>query len=205
MLKYVKSIPPTDKEVRDSFIKAGWKRIKEPSNLPGAILLSIPFMALGVLFSFLVIALFNPSFVDSLGQVFDSGAFSINIKFYYILYAYITIFLHEMVHAVFIPDFIKSGKTYFGIRPWGGFVYTTQKLSKSRLLLITVAPFIILSVFLPAVLGISGLLGGFIAFLVLLNAAASSVDLLNATLIILQVPSGSLMVSNGFETYYRRK
>jgi len=202
-LKYVKNIPPTDKELSDSLIKAGWKRIKEPSNLPGAIILSIPFMVLGGFFSFLIIALFNPSFVYSLGQVIDRGAFSIDIRFHYILYAYIIIFLHEMVHAVFIPDFIKSEKTYFGIRPWGGFVYTTQKLSKSRFLLITVAPFIILSVFLPAVLGISGLLGGLMAFLVLLNAAASSVDLLNATLIMVQVPSDSMMVNNGFETYYR--
>ncbi len=49
MLKDVKSIPPTDKEVRDFFIKAGWKRIKEPSNLPVAILLSLFFpAALGI-------------------------------------------------------------------------------------------------------------------------------------------------------------
>ncbi len=42
-----------------------------------------------------------------------------------------------------------------------------------------------------------------IAFLVLVNAIASSVDLLTAFLIVIQVPGGSTLIGNGFETYYK--
>jgi len=108
-----------------------------------------------------------------------------------------------LIHAVLIPSFKKSKNTYFGIRPWGGFVYTTEKLGKSRFLLITLAPFIILSVILPVILGLLNLLNGIVVFLILLNAFASSVDMLNAFLILVQVPNGSTIVNNGFETYYK--
>ncbi len=201
-MQYVKRIPPPDQDLRASLIKEGWKKIKEPPNLVANILFSVPFMVLAGLLSFFIIDQFNPVFTDSLRNIFYTGSFSITIRLDYILFAYLLIFLHELIHAVIIPGFRKSDKTYFGIRPWGGFVFTTEKLGKSRFLLISLAPFLVLSVFLPVVLGLLGLLNGLIAFLVLLNAVASSVDLLNAFLILIQVPGGSTVVNNGFETYY---
>lgn len=101
-----------------------------------------------------------------------------------------------------IPNFYRSEKTYFGIKPWGGFVFTTEKLSKGRFLLVTVAPFVIISVLIPIIFGLADLLSGFLVFLIFLNAFSSSVDILNASLIAIQVPNGSIIVNNGFESYY---
>ncbi|QGT98604.1 hypothetical protein SYNTR_0011 [Candidatus Syntrophocurvum alkaliphilum] len=202
-MKYAKNIPPTDKNLSKQLIKEGWTKIKEPSNFIVATLLSIPFMLLTGLISFYIISFFNPPFADAIRTTFYTGSFSVTIKLEYILFIYLTVLLHELLHAVFIPNFMQSEKTYFGIRPWGGFVYTTEKLEKNRFLLISLAPFLILSVILPIVLGLLDLLNGLLAFLILLNAIASSVDFLNAVLIIFQVPKGATIVNNGFETYYK--
>jgi hypothetical protein len=52
-------------------------------------------------------------------------------------------------------------------------------------------------------LGLLDLMNGFIFFLVIFNAMASSVDILNLILIMFQVPPKSFIINNGFETYYR--
>ncbi len=198
-MKYVKKIPSTDKDLRDSLLNQGWNKIKEPSNLPLAILMSVPFMFLCGAVSYLIVL----PFTDIFANILSTGSFSITIRLDYIIFAYLVILSHELIHAAFIPEFIKSDDTYFGIRPWGGFVYTTQKLGKARFLLISVAPFVIISVVLPIVLGLLNLLSGVIAALILLNAFASSVDLLSAFLILFQVPKGAMVLNNGFETYYK--
>ena len=110
--------------------------------------------------------------------------------------------LHELLHAVFIPGFLKSGKTFFGFNGLFGFVFTTESIKKARFLIISVMPFIILSIVLPIVLNAFQLLNGFTVFLCLVNAAGSCVDFLNVALILFQVPDGNIIVSNGFETYY---
>ncbi len=202
-MKYVKNIPPADKELKASLIKEGWQKIKEPSNLYTATILSVPFMILGSLVGFSIIILFNPDLTETLKEFINTGSFSLTLRLDYILFAYLLIILHELLHVVLIPGFLKSEKTFFGIRPWGGFVFTAEKLGKGRFLLISLAPFITLSVILPVGLGFSGLLTGVMVFLILLNAVASSVDLLNAFLILVQVPNGSKIINNGFETYYK--
>ena len=203
-MKYVKKIPETNKYLSASLTKEGWRKIKEPSNLFVATLLSIPFMILLSLISFYIIAQFNISFAKAARHIIDTGSFSLTIRFDYIIYLYLVIFSHELIHAGLISNFIKSKNTYFGIRPWGGFVFTEEELVKSRFLLVCIGPYMFISVILAVMLGLLGLLNDVIAFLVLLNALASSVDILNAFLIFFQVPKGSTIVNNGFQTYYKR-
>jgi len=198
-MKYVKKIPSTDKDLRNSLLNEGWNEIKGPSNLLSATLMSIPFMILSGLICYFILL----QFTDLFANILSTRSFSINIRLDYILFAFLLILSHELIHAAFIPDFLKSDDIYFGIRPWGGFVYTTQKLGKARFLLISVAPFVIISVTLPIVLGLLNLLSGVIAALILLNALASSVDMLSSLLILFQVPNGAMIVNNGFETYYK--
>lgn len=65
-----------------------------------------------------------------------------------------------------------------------------------------IAPFMTISIILPLFLGVLGLMNGFIFFLVIFNAMASSVDVLNLVLILFQTPANSVIITNGFETYY---
>ncbi|WP_338036440.1 DUF3267 domain-containing protein [Neobacillus notoginsengisoli] len=103
----------------------------------------------------------------------------------------------------FIPNFLKSETTWIGLTVFGGFVATEEKIPKSRFLAITLAPFIILSVILPLLLGVFELLAPPLKMLILLNSLASSVDLLNYILVSLQVPKKAILVSNGPNSYWR--
>ena len=111
--------------------------------------------------------------------------------------------MHELIHLILIPNFVKSEKTYIGFTLFGGFVITEEEISKSRYILITIAPFVIISIILPLVLGSLGLLTVTLKFLIILNAMASSVDLLNLLLIIKQVPKNAILKNNGPNTYWK--
>jgi len=202
-MKYAKKIPEADPELRECLLAEGWKQIKDPKGLFWAILFSIPFMIINALISYLILLLVNPTYAHMVYDFLYSGSWHFTIRFDYIIYVYIFIVAHELIHLVFIPNFYRSEKTYIGIKLWGGFVYSAEKLSKGRFLLITVAPFVAFSILAPTILGLADLLSGFLLFLIFLNAFASSVDMLNATLIAIQVPNGSTIINNGFESYYK--
>ncbi|MFP4078968.1 MAG: DUF3267 domain-containing protein, partial [Candidatus Izemoplasmataceae bacterium] len=196
-------IPPTSETIRDTLMGEGWKRIREPSNLFWAFLFSIPFALISPLVSFMVIALVEAEMASALSEMFIEAAWSFTVRFDFIIFTYLLIVFHEVVHLVLIPDFVRSMNTFVGIKPWGGFVFTSDKLSKGRFLMISFGPFLALSVIFPIVLALFGVLGGFLVFLAMLNAAASSVDALNALLIFVQVPRHAVIINNGFETYYK--
>ena len=203
-MKYAKKIPQPDPELREALLAEGWKQMKEPQSLFWAILFSIPFMIINASLCYLVLLLVNPSYGHMVYDfLFSGSSWHFTIRFDYIIYVYLYVVAHEFIHLVFIPNFYSSDKTYIGIKPWGGFVFTAEKLSKSRFLLITVAPYLVFSILAPIILGLADLLSGFLLLLIFLNAFSSSVDSLNAFLIAIQVPNGSTIVGNGFETYYR--
>lgn len=203
-MKYAKRIPPVDEELKASLLGSGWVEIKGPSTLLSAILFSIPFMLFNVFTSFMIIYLLEPNLGQTILSFFPSGEWSLTIRFDYVIYLYLTVLIHELIHLVLIPGFLSSDKTLFGIKPWGGFVYTSEIINKKRFLLISVAPFIVISLILPFILSIGGFLNSFIIFLVLLNALASSVDIMNAFVFSIQVPGKAMIINNGFESYYRQ-
>lgn len=204
-MRYAKKIRPTDKELRDKLLSNGWTKLKEPSNLRTATLLSVPFMFInGIIFMVIAFYLYPP-----LKEFFNSKqGFSINLTvnlsaLIYVVITFVFMTLHEFLHACFIPNVLKSDKTYWGINGFFGFVYTTEKIKKSRFLIISIMPFILLSIILPFILNILGLLNWFTIFLCLINAMGSCVDSLNICIVGMQVPSGSYIVNNGFETYFK--
>lgn len=202
-MKFVKKIPSTDRELSAFLLSDGWKKIKEPSNLFFTILCSIPLMAVNSVVTYF----FIKPFYDPITTIIQNQSISFEINAFVMLAGLASFFsllvIHEFLHALFIPHFIKSDKTYWGLSINGGFVYTTQKLTKANFIVISIAPFILISFVFPSIFGLLGLMNGFIFFLVIFNALASSVDILNLILILFQVPRNSLIINNGFETYYR--
>lgn len=60
--------------------------------------------------------------------------FTINLKsLLYVIGILIYTFLHEMIHALTIPNVIHSQKIYWGINGYFGFVYTEEKIKKQDL------------------------------------------------------------------------
>lgn len=204
-MRYVKKMPSTDKELSNKLMSDGWTRLKEPPSLVMATLLSVPFMLVNGAISIIIAIYLYPPLKDFLnsGEGF-SLAFTVNLlALTYVPVIFIFMAIHEFLHACFIPNVLKSDKTFWGINGFFGFVSTTEKIKKGRFLIASVMPFILLSVIMPFILNILGWLNAFTIFLCLLNAMGSCVDCLNMCLVAVQVPNDSYIVNNGFETYFK--
>lgn len=203
-MKYVIKPPGTNKKLSVQLLSNGWQKLQEPRNLATASLLSLP---LAFLFGGVILwlaYLLKPGlfyFVSS-----ESLEISLNINFKLLLFVaaiFVYMLLHELTHAVFIPSFAKSEKTFWGINGLFGFVYTTEPIKKGRFLIISVMPFILLSLAPLYLLNIFSLLNWYTLGLCVINAAGSCVDFLNIFLVAFQVKNGHTIINNGFETFYK--
>ena len=201
-LRYVKKIPLPNRELSALLLSEGWQKIKEPSNLFWAIIYSAPVVIVNSLIAYFVLK----PFYDPLRERILTQTINIQINWVNLIIAIIAFLLlfpvHELLHAVFIPRFIKSDKTYWGFSIYSFFVGGSEKMTKANFIVISLAPFVIISLILPLVFGYLGLMNGLIFWVGMFNAVGSCVDILNLILILFQVPSGSFIVNNGFETYY---
>ncbi|MEH7180243.1 DUF3267 domain-containing protein [Neobacillus vireti] len=202
-MKIVNKVPKSNPHLHLDLIKSGWIPMKEPKNVMSAILLSIPFMIVAAFISIGIINIFSSIALSDFGFTSDSISISINLGIIFLLV--LLIILHELLHLIFIPHFIQSQKTYIGLTLFGGFVLTEEEISKSRYIFITIAPFMIISIIMPLLLGAFGLLTPTLKILIILNAMASSVDLLNLLLIIKQVPYHAILKNNGTNTYWKQR
>lgn len=202
-MKYVKRMPQTDRELSNELLGDGWKRIKEPGSFLTALLLSTPFMIInGVICWYLFLRYHKPLTV----VINDASSMAVQLNFNPIAALLLLLFLtllHELLHAVLIPNFIKSEITCWGVELRGGFVSTTEELSKSRFIIISLAPYIILSLFLPVALQLLGLLNSLLSFAAFFNALGASIDILGLSIVALQVPTNARIISNGSETFYK--
>lgn len=201
-MRFTTKIPKANEKLSKKLVDEGWKRLKEPKNLAMDILVSVPIMLINIFISIFIIS----RFYNPIAKIISARYFSFTIKFvdilYFILAVFMLIIVHELLHIVFVPNFMKSNKTYLGINLNGGFTYTSEEMSKARFIIISIMPFLVLSIFSPIILGIFNVINGFISFFIILNAGASSVDILNLFLVLFQVPKKAYIINNGVETYF---
>lgn len=202
-MKILKKIPNSNANLDLELIKNKWNPMKEPKSLTSTILLSTPLMIIAAFISIGIINIFSSISLSDFGLKPDGISITINLGI--ILWLFLLLVMHEFIHLILVPNFAKSEKTYVGITLFGGFVITEEEISRSRFIFITVAPFVIISIILPLLLGVFGLLTTTLKFLIILNAMASSVDILTLFLIISQVPKNATLISNGPKTYWKIK
>lgn len=200
-MKISRKYPTFDKSVERELLTKSWIALREPKNVWSSILLSLPFMFLNGLITISIVNLFSPLTFREFG-ITDNGV-DITFNLFYIVALWLLVVIHEILHLVFIPNFLKSKKTYIGFSWFGGFVLTEEKMSKIRFSIISIAPYTFLSILLPVVLGWLDLLSIPIKILVLLNSLASSVDMLVLFLILVQVPKNAVIVNGGPRTYWK--
>jgi len=201
-IKLVIGIPKTNKDKHADLLKNNWTPLREPKNILLSLLLSMPIMVVSALFSLSIISIFVPLSAAYFGV--NTGQMSIIVNLPFIA-AIVTVFIaHELIHLLLIPGFVKSDKTYMGLTYLGLFVYTEEILSKKRYIAISACPFLFISVLLPVLLGISGLLNPVIIIVILLNSLGSSVDILGLILIMYHVPFDAQLKSNGMLTYWKK-
>ena len=200
-MKIKNRIPQFNEGLHKELIDSGWTPLKEPNNISTAFLASIPFMIAAGLLSFWMLNLLSPFSLREFG--IEDDAVMITIHPGIILSFLMLLILHELLHLVLIPNFLRSDNTLIGLTWFGGFVATEEKIPKGRFLLITLAPFVIISIIIPLILSTFGLLTVLLKILILINSLASSVDLLNFLLVSKQAPKNAILVSNGPRTYWR--
>ncbi|MCM3600815.1 DUF3267 domain-containing protein [Robertmurraya korlensis] len=200
-MKISRKYPTFDENVERELLSKSWMALREPKNVWSSILLSLPFMFLAGWVTFTIVNLFSPLTLKEFG-ISDNGV-EITFNLFYVVVLWLLVVIHEILHLVFIPNFLRSKKTYIGLSWFGGFVITEEHMSKIRFIIISIAPYIFLSILLPLVLGWLGLLSTTIKILVLLNSLASSVDMLVLFLILLQVPNNAVLVNCGPRTYWK--
>ncbi|MBS5938741.1 DUF3267 domain-containing protein [Clostridium sp.] len=153
-MKYIKNLPSTDKKISEELILDGWARLKEPSSITKTILFSFPLMIINGIIAMTISFYLHPD----IKNILNRNTFSISIKLDLFSLIYIGIFIlfmiiHEFIHGSFIPNGLKSDKVYWGINGLFAFVYTTEIIKKSRYIIISIMPFILLSIVLPFILG----------------------------------------------------
>jgi len=197
------SLPQADQEKLKDLRSRGWVRLKEPANALTAIMVSLPLMAVTGALTVGIFMLFSAFPLEDPGYAGESFSLSFSLGLSLVLGVIAVLVCHELLHLLFIPDVLHSRKTGVGLTAVGGFVYTEEVLSRSRHLLISIAPFAVISLILPFLLGIAGLLTPAFFVPILLNSLGSSVDILTMILVLIQVPKGGMLVSSGGATCWK--
>jgi hypothetical protein len=193
---------PEVNTIRDTgLISDRWVPLREPKNIIATMLLSAPIMAVCALLTLAIVSIFVPLSAAYFG--IDANHISITISLPFIAGIVILLVVHELVHLLMIPGFTRSDKTYMGLMYSGAFVYTEEIISRPRHIAISIMPFIVLSILLPVVLGIAGLLSPDIILLAVLNALGSSVDIFCLIPVLTQVPADARLTYNGMTTYWK--
>jgi len=118
-------------------------------------------------------------------------------------------FIHEFIHALFFPK--QARKEIYRTKDMTAlFVYCTAEISKTRFIIISLAPEILLGV-VPVLIGL--LLNRYLScfiFLVWMTCALSAIlmgigDNYNVCNAVKQVPAGSVIFNNGIHTCWREK
>lgn len=201
-IKFSNKIPKFNEQIHTVLMNDGWKPLKEPKSLSNAMLLSMPFMVINALLSFGIIYCFS-SFSIKQFTFFTGDSIIITIDIGLIIVLLSVLIVHEFFHLIFIPNFLKSKDIIIGLTFFGAFVHTEQTLTKARFILISVAPYLILSILFPLILSILGVLTGKMLFFILLNSLGASLDILGLFLVLFQVPKKALVRNNGTRTYWK--
>lgn len=203
-MKYIRKIPMEDQARTQELLSNGFQRLKEPKSIGAAMGWSLPLSILLMILNGIWCYSLDPSmfdFLDGRGMLLE---ITVDLKIILYLAGIIAYTLvHEAIHAVFIPKVWESRKTYWGFNGLFGFVYSEEKISKERFLLVSVMPLLILSFVFPFLMWTAGMWSRYLIFLSVLNAGGACVDLLNMILMTVQVPGKGIVVSNGYATFYK--
>jgi hypothetical protein len=200
-IKLTIGVPEVNTSRDTGLINDRWIPLREPKNIMATLLLSIPIMAVCALITLAIASIFVPLSAAYFGIGTDQISITISLPF--IAGIVILLAAHEFVHLLMIPGFARSDKTYIGLTYLGGFVYTEEIISKPRHIAVSVMPFLAISILLPVILGIAGLLNPGIILLTVLNSLGSSVDIFGLMLALTQVPAGARLTYNGMVTYWK--
>lgn len=193
--KFVFGLPPEQPDL--NFEAEGWKRLKEPSAAVSCWLIGSP---LAVLLGLLFYEMATRWAGFSMNQLFGQLGLCTFLAIMVML-----IIVHELLHALAHPGCGWSPHTSFGFSPKAGafWAHYAGPVSRERMLLLMVTPFLVLSLItllIACLIPPVGMIAGFVA---ILNATFSAVDLFSCIIIMVSIPAGATVQNNGWPSYWK--
>jgi len=175
-----------------------WKVLQIPS-IWGMQLIAFP---IGILFLGLMALLWI-----SLTPLLRPGTVKFPAPIGMLLACFVSVLIiHELVHASILPMAGTSKSTVVGFLPSKMFLYTAHlgDLSRSRCLVMLLAPFIVISIIPLIIASIFHVAPGWLAYASILNAFLASGDLYMAGLTMFRIPPHATIRGQGWKTYWRK-
>ncbi|ACA43830.1 DUF3267 domain-containing protein [Clostridium botulinum] len=118
------------------------------------------------------------------------------------IYFIIIMPVHEILHSLAFPNFKQ---TIFGFIPKGlvSYSFFKGKISRKRLIIFLIFPFIILTILPTIGLSFIRIKNNFVYVIIIINAVASYVDILTIFVLLLQVPKSTCIKNIGNKTYWK--
>ncbi len=124
---------------------------------------------------------------------------------------FISIPVHEFVHALTHPHFGSSSKSILGLWLSRGLFYAHYEgeMPRNRFLVILAMPFLILSMLPVTIIALIGssvptTLPRYLVFVALVNSVLSSGDALGFALILSQIPRSAVVRNKGWKSYWKQ-
>jgi Putative zincin peptidase len=173
---------------------ASWRSLREPSPWL-ANLLSLP---IGIVAAAVVAVLWF--LVTPLRDVTPA----IFLPAFLLSFAGIVV-VHELIHALVNPTAGRSPHSILGLWPAGGFFYAHYdgELSRNRFVAILLMPLLIISIVPLLVSAVTQVSSGWAAFVSVFNAFLACVDMLQAGLVLFQIPATRIARQKSWRTYWR--
>lgn len=199
----------------------GWVALPD-TNLSAVHLIALP-VAFGLFLLWLLLACLAlpPELLTPQVRQISSTVFQIQFPIYEtltwpllaILIAVFILFFptHEIVHALCCPDWGLSANTIFGVWLTKGFFYIHHEgpMSRNRLLLVLVAPYIVLSLLPLALIALFRTLGWTpeiiisLTWLSLLGSLSAGGDFVSVGSLLSQIPNTAMVRNKGQRSYWK--
>ena len=112
--------------------------------------------------------------------------------------------VHELIHALVHPMAGRSPHSILGFWPSVGFYANYDgELSRNRLVAILLMPLLIISIVPLLVSAVTQVSSGWVAFVSAFNAFCACADMLEAGLVLFQIPANRIVRYQSWRIYWR--
>ena len=113
--------------------------------------------------------------------------------------------VHELIHLAVHP---MSGRSPHSIVGFGGpstgfYAHYDGELTRNRFVAILLAPLVVISFVPLLVAAVAQVTSGWVAFISAFNAFLACADILDAGLVLFQIPATAIVRQQGLRTYWR--
>ncbi len=174
---------------------AWWKPLRAPSLWMGRLV----FLPIGIVAAGVVAVLWlaiTPLQVQDVTSALSLPGFLVSFAG--------MVVVHELLHVAVHPMSGRSPHSIVGFGPSIGFYgHYGGEMTRSRSVAILLAPLVVISFVPLLVAAVAWVASGWVAFISAFNALCACADILDAGLVLFQIPATAIVRQQGLRTYWR--